>query len=62
MSEPTPKAPRPRAARNFRDAGTGRSFKKGDALDVDPAALANYEAAGLMTKPDTDETKAKTTA
>lgn len=37
------------AARDFKDAGTEREFKKGEAItDVDPGAIENYRAAGLI--------------
>lgn len=36
------------ALQDITDAGTGRSFKKGDVVDVEPGELANYEAAGIV--------------
>ncbi|EZP57258.1 hypothetical protein [Sphingomonas sp. RIT328] len=36
------------ATRFFKDAGTGKSFKAGEPVDVDDGTLANYEAAGLV--------------
>lgn len=35
------------AQRDFNDAGTGRRFKAGEALDLDAGVYRNYEAAGL---------------
>ena len=37
------------AARDFKDAGTGRSFTAGDVVDAQAGELDNYEAAGLVT-------------
>jgi hypothetical protein len=42
----------------FTDAGTGETFEGGKDHGFEPGALANYEAAGLIGKPDT-QTKAK---
>lgn len=36
------------ATRDFTDAGTERSFKKGEPVDVEAGELENYEAAGLV--------------
>lgn len=39
------------ATKDFRDAGTERSFEKDQPLvDVDAGTLANYKAAGLASK------------
>ena len=36
------------ATRDITDAGTERTFKVNDVVDVDAGTLANYEAAGLV--------------
>lgn len=37
------------ATRDFRDAGTERAFKRGEAIaDVNEGAMGNYAAAGLV--------------
>ncbi|MEH3046506.1 hypothetical protein [Sphingomonas adhaesiva] len=39
------------ATRDFRDAGTERAFTRGEAItDVPPGAMANYTAAGLVSR------------
>ena len=45
-------APKPTVVRDFTDAGTGESFTKGATPDFESGALINYQAAGLVTKPD----------
>jgi len=47
-----------RAARDFTDAGTGRSFAKGKPVDAAEGEIANYRAAGLLALA--DENKAPT--
>lgn len=41
--------------RDFKDAGTGESFKKGDTPKLNAGTYRNYKAAGLVsdTAPDT---------
>lgn len=36
------------AARDFTDAGTGKSFTKGKPVEADAGELENYRAAGLL--------------
>lgn len=36
--------------RAFRDAGTGKDYRKGDKPLLDSGAFANYAAAGLVTE------------
>lgn len=36
------------ATRDFKDAGTLRTFENGKPVDADDATLANYKAAGLV--------------
>jgi hypothetical protein len=36
------------ATRDFTDAGTGKSFASGKAVEGDDGTLANYAAAGLV--------------
>ncbi|MBY9062301.1 hypothetical protein K7957_05075 [Sphingomonas yunnanensis] len=44
------------AARDFKDAGTERQFKAGEAItDVDAGAIDNYRAAGLIAEAGADE-------
>ena len=46
----------PIAARNFKDAGTGRSFVGGETLqEVEAGELENYRAAGLLRPADMDD-------
>lgn len=45
----------PLAIRDFKDAGTERSFKAGEPVtDVEDGELENYRAAGLVTDSTTD--------
>lgn len=44
----------------FKDAGTGETFEGGKDHSFDPGAYANYEAAGLIGKPDAAQTKSDT--
>lgn len=46
MTSKTPK--KGFALRDFNDAGTEQSFKKGAAVELDAGTYANYEAAGLV--------------
>lgn len=38
------------ATRDFRDAGTEKSFEGGKVVEATPGELANYEAAGLVSE------------
>ncbi len=51
------------ATRDFKDAGTERSFEGGKALeDIDEATARNYEAAGLASTEKPVADKAETPA
>lgn len=56
MSEKTKKA---FIIRKFNDAGTEQSFTKGDIVDMNEGNFANYEAAGLVRTPTTEDRAAK---
>lgn len=45
--------------KNFKDAGTGAQFTKGDVVDLTEGQFGNYAAAGLVSEPDAE---AKATA
>jgi len=40
------------ALKTFTDAGTGETFEGGKEHEFEAGALANYEAAGLIGKPE----------
>lgn len=55
----TAKTKRGVALRDFNDAGTGTSFRKGDPVDLDEGTWGNYEAAGLVaTRAEAEAAKA----
>lgn len=43
-----------KAAREFTDAGTGKTFAEGETIEAEAGAIANYRAAGLIAG-DTEE-------
>lgn len=45
--------------RDFKDEGTGESFKADSTPTFEAGAFANYEAAGLVRKPGAEDAKAK---
>ena len=47
MSTSTAATPTRYATRDFKDEGTGKSFKAGKPIEAEPGVIANYEAAGL---------------
>lgn len=46
------------ALKAFRDAGTKKRFAAGKEFSFTEGEFANYEAAGLIVAPDTDDAKA----
>ena len=44
------------AARDFKDAGTERSFTQGEPVEnIEPGAIENYRAAGLLVAEDAND-------
>lgn len=46
-----------KAARDFTDAGTGKTFAKGATIDDVEGVIANYRAAGLIAGDDEEAAK-----
>ena len=55
MTAPTTR--RVKVLKNFKDAGTGVSYKKNQQPELDEGSIANYEAAGLVKSPETEAAK-----
>ena len=56
MSDTEQKTVRATVVRDFKDAGTERSFTKGEPIeDIEPGAIENYRAAGLLAAEDAND-------
>ena len=57
MSASAPKTVKVTIKKDFKDAGTGKSYRKDDKPSIEERVAANYEAAGLLEVSDNDSGK-----
>lgn len=61
MSDTETQTKSAKVLRDFKDAGTQRSFVKDETVSITEGEYANYEAAGLVGEPDTTPAAAPAT-